>query len=168
MAREQWKDMAEAIGFLALVASLIFVGLQIRQDHQIERLQNAADFDDTMIEYARMINANREVWITGLEGANLSAADQVTFEAVSFAVWQKFFGLYTRSEILGGQRKYEVARQLASEMYIFPGLRGYVVARCDHHESMGFRRSFCRDVKEQLGKLDDGTLPPPEGKLYVL
>ena len=168
MAKEHWKDLAEAIGFVALIASLIFVGLQIRQDHQIERLQNAADFDDTMIEYARVINANREVWITGLEGADLSAADQVTFEAVAFAVWQKFFGLYTRSEIRGGQRKHQVARQLASEMYIFPGLRGYFNARCDHHESMGFRRSFCRDVREQLGKLDDGTLPPPEGKLYVL
>ncbi len=86
MARDQWKDVLEAIGFAALVASLIFVGLQIRQDHQIERLQNAADFDDTMIEYARVINANREVWIRGLEGAELSATDQVAFEAVSFAV----------------------------------------------------------------------------------
>ena len=36
----------EAIGFLALIASLIFVGLQIRQDHTIAKAQNAADFDD--------------------------------------------------------------------------------------------------------------------------
>ena len=63
MAREQWKDLVEAIGFVALIASLIFVGLQIRQDHKIARVENAADFDDTMIEYARVINANREVWI---------------------------------------------------------------------------------------------------------
>ena len=68
MAREHWRDRLEAIGFVILIASLIFVGLQLRQDHTIARAQNSADFDDTMIEYARVINANREVWIKGLEG----------------------------------------------------------------------------------------------------
>jgi hypothetical protein len=78
MAQDQWRDILEAIGFVILIASLIFVGLQIRQDHGIAQAQNAADFDDTMIEYARVINANREVWIKGLEGAELSPVDAVT------------------------------------------------------------------------------------------
>jgi hypothetical protein len=168
MTRQHLKDAIEAVGFVLLIASLIFVGLQIRQDHRIARAQNAADFDDTMIEYARVINANREVWIKGLEGAELSLVDQVTFEVVAFAVWQKFSGIHSRNDLLGGRGRDKVARQLASELYIFPGLRQYFLARCEHHESMGFLRSFCRDVKEQLGKLDDGTLPPPKGKLYVL
>ncbi len=100
MSRGQWKDLLEAIGFLVLIASLIFVGLQVRQDHKIARAQDAADFDDTMIEYARFINANRDVWIRGLEGAELSTLDQVTFESVAFAVWQKFTGLYRRDGLL--------------------------------------------------------------------
>ena len=140
MNREQMKVLVEAMGFVALIASLIFVGLQIRQDHRIARVQNAADFDDTMIEYARVINANREVWIKGLAGADLSLADQVTFEAVAFAVWQKFLGIYNRNALLEEGQQFRVARQVASELYIFPGLRGYFVARCDHHESMGFSR----------------------------
>ena len=94
MTREQWKSVFEAIGFMVLIASLIFVGLQIRQEHQIARAQNSADFDDTMIEYARVINANREVWKKGLEGEELPPTDQIAFEAVAFAVWQKFFGIY--------------------------------------------------------------------------
>lgn len=140
----------------------------MRQDHAIARAQEAADFDDTMIEYARVINANREIWIRGLEGDELSVADQVSFEAVAFAVWQKFNGTYVRDEFLGGRGKIGVARQIASELYIFPGLRSYFLARCSHQESMGYSRPFCGDVLQQLGKLDDGTLPPPEGKLYVL
>ena len=44
-----------------------------------------------------------------------------------------------------------VARQFASELHIFPGLRGYFLARCGHHESMGFSRLFCRDVNERRG-----------------
>ncbi len=165
MTRQQWL---EAVGFVLLIASLMFVGLQLRQDHRLAQAQNAADFDDTMIEYARVINANREVWIKGLEGAELTPPDQVAFETVAFAVWQKFFGLYERSEFLDGRPQKDIARQLASELYIFPGLRRYFVARCEHGESMGFSRPFYRDVRGQLGKLDDGTLPPPEGKLYVL
>ena len=168
MTRGQWKDLAEVVGFIALIASLIFVGLQIRQDQDIARIQNAADFDDTMIEYARVINANLDCWIRGLEGGDLSLEDQVSFEVVAFAVWQKFLGLYNREDFFERARKSEVARQLASELYIFPGLRNYFLARCGHHESMGFVRPFCSDVKEQLDNLDDGTLPPPEGKLYVL
>lgn len=138
------------------MASLIFVGLQIRQEHRLARAQNAADFDDTMIEYARVINANRKIWIRGLEGDELSLADQVSFEVVAFAVWQKFNALHARDCLLGVRGRDGIARQLASELYIFPGLRHDFVARCEHHESMGFSRSFCRNVKEQLGKLDDG------------
>ena len=168
MNREKWKSVFEAIGFVVLIASLIFVGLQIRQEHQIARAQNSADFDDTMIEYARVINANREVWKKGLEGEELPPTDQIAFEAVAFAVWQKFFGIYQRTDLLGYRPRDEIARQLASELYIFPGLRHFSVARCEYGESMGFSRPFCHDVREQLGRLDDGTPPPPEGKLYVL
>jgi len=169
MTREQWKDLLEAIGFVALIASLVFVGLQIRQDHTIARAQDAADFDDTMIEYARVINENRDVWVKGLEGAELSTLDQVAFESVAFTVWQKFNGLYLRNQILGDDAVLGgAARQIASEMFVYPGLRKYFLARCAHRESMGQIVSFCDDIRTQLKALDDGALPAPEGKLYVL
>lgn len=168
MIRAQWKEVLEFVGFLGLIASLIFVGLQIRQDNRIAQAQDAADFDDTMIEYARVINANREVWIQGLHGAELSPQDQVTFESVAFAVWQKFSGLYQRQILLEQQNGLSAARQLAAELFVFPGLRRYVLSRCQHRESIGQEISFCEDLRVQLKGYDEGTLPPPEGRLYVL
>jgi len=168
MNREQWKDVLEAIAIFGLIASLIFVGLQIRQDQTIARAQNAADFDDTMIEYARVINANREIWVKGLQGAELAPLDQVTFESVAFAVWQKFSGLYRRHALLNDGEQDGVVRQIAGELYIYPGLRQYFLSRCRHRESMGQKITFCDDVRTQLERFDDGTLPKPEGKLYVL
>jgi hypothetical protein len=168
MSRNNWKDLLEAIGFIALIASLIFVGLQMRQDRTLAQAQNAADFDDTMIEYASVINANREVWVNGLSGAELSVLDQVTFESVAFAVWQKFSGIYRRTKLLNEGNELRVARQVASELFIFPGLRQYFLSRCKHRESMGQSISFCEDVRTQLQKLDIGSLPAPEGTLYVL
>ena len=35
MAKNNWKDIAELIGIAAIVGSLIFVGLQMRQTHEI-------------------------------------------------------------------------------------------------------------------------------------
>ena len=35
MADRNWKDIAEFVGIAAIVASLVFVGLQMRQSHEI-------------------------------------------------------------------------------------------------------------------------------------
>ena len=43
MNRIQWKELFEAAGMLAIVASLIFVGLQVRQDQVIARSQLFSD-----------------------------------------------------------------------------------------------------------------------------
>ncbi len=168
MKLSHWKDTAELIGIAAIVASLIFVGLQLRQDRQFALSEYAADFNDTMIQYSSVIRENREIWLRGLEGSDLSLEDQVVFESVAFAVWQKFSGIYRQSQALyqtGGEM---AARQLAGELYTYPGLRNYVLSRCRHRESIGQEISFCDDIREQLKAFDDGTLSPPEGKLYVL
>ena len=167
MKISDWRQIAELIGIVAIVASLIFVGLQIRQEHTIALAQNAADFDDTMIEYARVINASREVWIRGLEGAELSPEDQVTFESVAFAVWQKFTGLYRRNRFLNQGSGMLAARQFAGELYTYPALRQYVLSRCRHRESIGQEIPLCDDVRIQLKAFDDGALSPPEGKSYI-
>jgi hypothetical protein len=51
----------------------------------------------------------------------------VTIEVVAFTVWQKFNGIYDRDNLLGGRGKDGVARQLASELYIYAGLKDYFV-----------------------------------------
>ena len=166
--RFDWKSVAEFVGIAAIVASLIFVGVQLRQDRQFALAENAADFDDTMIEYSSVIRENREIWLRGLEGAELSLEDQVVFESVAFAVWQKFSGIYRQSRFLYQTSGMMAARQLAGELYTYPGLRKYVLSRCRHRESIGQVIPWCDDVRDQLKAFDDGTLSPPEGKLYVL
>ena len=42
MKTTNWKDVAESVGIAAIVASLVFVGLQMRQDHVIARSELAA------------------------------------------------------------------------------------------------------------------------------
>jgi len=61
MKRADWKDTAELVGIAAIVASLIFVGLELRQSQQIaiatqyqERIDSATQFF-----YESLDNANR-------------------------------------------------------------------------------------------------------------
>lgn len=42
MKKTNWKDIAELVGIAAIVASLVFVGLQMRQDHVFARSELGA------------------------------------------------------------------------------------------------------------------------------
>ncbi len=51
MAKSNWKDIAEIIGIAAIVASLIFVGLQMKQSHEIalaDQYQSRAEAAQSM------------------------------------------------------------------------------------------------------------------------
>ena len=60
MKKTDWKDIAELIGIAAIVASLIFVGLQMKQDQQIAVAQLFAETDDS-------INSVWRLWLTSTE-----------------------------------------------------------------------------------------------------
>lgn len=55
MSVTNWKTIGEAIGLLAIVASLIFVGFQMRQDRTIARSELASDGFDRMSEIAHIL-----------------------------------------------------------------------------------------------------------------
>jgi len=55
MAQKEWKEIAELIGIAAIVGSLIFVGMQMRQTHQIA----LANQYQARFESVREINATR-------------------------------------------------------------------------------------------------------------
>ena len=169
MTNRNWKDIAELVGITAIVASLLFVGLQMRQEQAIARYQGYSDFNNTMLEYARVINDNRDAWIRGLSGDELTPEEQVSFEVAGFAVYQKFAGLHRRVTVLpGGRTPDQIARQLAADMHLYPGLGNYIHARCSHLDSMGYVPDFCADVLEQYERIESGEYPPASGNIYVL
>ena len=79
MKNSSWKDYAEIIGIAAIVASLIFVGLQMRQDREIAVANVQATFLELFVEIRSDINQNAEIWYSGLAGDQLSGADAIIF-----------------------------------------------------------------------------------------
>lgn len=73
------KDIAELVGFAAIIASLVFVGLQLRQSEVIARselnatvLANKIAVNATIIEHA-------DIWERGNRGEKLVGADVTIF-----------------------------------------------------------------------------------------
>ena len=50
MSTTSWKDIAEFIGIIAIVASLIFVGLELQQDRQLTRAQLGSNANEFMAQ----------------------------------------------------------------------------------------------------------------------
>ncbi len=48
MNKNHWKELFEATGMLAIIASLIFVGLQVQQDRHLTRAELAAQSFDNL------------------------------------------------------------------------------------------------------------------------
>jgi hypothetical protein len=80
MKTNSWRESAELIGILAIVASLIFLGLQIRQTQAIATSDMNASALLTTLEESNAIIENAEVWAKGNAGEDLSAVEEVIFE----------------------------------------------------------------------------------------
>ena len=89
MKKANWREIAELIGIAAIVASLIFVGIQLRQDEQIAQAERLATQQILDLEITRFIDERAEVWRKGLAGEEQSENDQISFEMISYALFRQ-------------------------------------------------------------------------------
>ena len=75
-----WKIIAESVGIISIVLSLVFVGLQLRQSQVIARNDIDGQFLENRIEAVGQINDHVNIWVRGLAGDKLSDDDAVVFE----------------------------------------------------------------------------------------
>ena len=83
MKFEQWNEIAELVGTVAVVASLIFVGLQLQQTRQqleqegkIALTEMNSNHVTNVIESDNAIIQNVDIWLRGNAGEQLSRAEQ--------------------------------------------------------------------------------------------
>ncbi|NIL94690.1 MAG: hypothetical protein GTO71_09665 [Woeseiaceae bacterium] len=70
MNRQQWKDLAEAVGFAAIVSSLIFVGIETRNSARQSELQTQAL---EIAAYQALMSNIDEINALGLQSAEAAA-----------------------------------------------------------------------------------------------
>ncbi len=80
MKFKEWNEIAELVGIAAVVGSLIFVGLQMKQAQEIANAERRMMLVANGIEINNAINENADIWARGLSGEELSIAHTVIFE----------------------------------------------------------------------------------------
>jgi len=166
MTREQWKDWLEGFGIVAIIGSLIFVGLQMRQAQSIAvaEAEGAQQTIDNRVPDA--INQHAGVWSKGASGRELSEAEAIIFEnLVIIASTQAFFS-YSQRKILNHPRADLAAHRFAFFLFQNPGARhvwmNYIhdLERADAVLSVDIQAipEWREMIRNDLMKLDQSTI----------
>ena len=75
MNTERLQDWLQILGIIGIIASLVFVGQQLKQDRHIAESEAWLSYVDTQVALSQLINENAKIWAEGLGGADFSAAD---------------------------------------------------------------------------------------------
>ncbi len=170
MKPTQWKGYAELIGIGAIIASLIFVGQQLRLDRQIAMGEAWLQYVEMQLSLSELVGRNSELWIKGLDGEELTPADQLRFDEIVRAVEAGFTSRFARSSmgLRGTLRADWEALKFAHEIYVHIGLRESVLRRWSRWQRLSDDEPrFRTEVKQYLEKFDAGDLKPDDEKTYM-
>lgn len=173
MKKTNWREFAELIGIAAIVASLIFVGFQLRQDGRIAQAERLAAQQILDLEITRFIDDRAEVWRKGLAGEEQSENDQISFEMISYALFRQQANEYRTRFFLSGVEAELAVRTYAFFLYQNPGARAWfdklVGSRVSADRAYGLPDEitfFPKIVDDQLHYLDEHE--PQEIESYYL
>jgi len=168
------KDWLETIGMLAIVASLVFVGLQMKQDRSIATVDSYDGVASTDLQLAELIGDHSELWRRGLDGEELSVEEQIQFHVLAKAVESSFLISWRRALELDVYNPDSELRDYAMALHSHVGLRKYFEAKHSRYATTdaAFNESadygaFGGAVRERLEYLVTNSVPVPETKAYV-
>jgi len=80
MKNLDWKTSAELVGIAAIVVSLIFLGLQLKQNQDIAVSEINASHHASLVELNNGIADHASVWFRGNTGLDLDQAEMVVYQ----------------------------------------------------------------------------------------
>ena len=160
MKTMNWKVIVETIGVFAIVASLIFVGLQMRQSQEIAIAETFLSITSGEIDLYEVTNRHAELWEKANGGAELSDAEALIFRNLVTSIDRLAHRSNRQLRRLGhtGASRDQTA-DLASFLYQNPAARKVWVSlwetRIRHRIAIGaFVSPFPQEVNAHLESLD--------------
>ncbi len=123
MNYKSWLPIAELLGIVAVVASLIFVGLEIKQSREIARSDWTGVLSQEQIAYDSLLMAQPEVWRKGCLGDELSPSERNIFIRQFSSFYYVAFARWLRGNIgINGADPGWVSKEYAKNLHRYPGL----------------------------------------------
>ena len=171
-----WKSAAELVGIAAIVASLVFVGLQMRQDQRLTETQVFVDSESVLVQLAELFNETRDVWNKGLRNEELSESEESTFRILARALDRRRWLQYERSLRVETIQPERYVEAYAYDLYRFPGLRRIYLehgqfledrSRALGRQSPNSATGFREKVLNLLAKLEESAMPVDKTENYL-
>lgn len=169
-----WKTTAEFVGISAIIGSLIFVGMQLRQEQAIAIVDTYGPIVESNEAVLSLIGEQPEIWEKGLLGDELSTSEEIVFSGMVRAVFSRHAHMYIRFSRIGPGDPAEIMKDFAYAIYIFPGLRRQWEADYEfqNHRDAALNRSqtfldFRFETDQYLSNLDNRKPSIPAKKQLI-
>lgn len=118
------KDIAEIIGLVAIVASLVFVGIQLRQTQNIAMAEGYSNLFSTRIEVANSVKEDVDIWRKGAAGEELDETESPIFAILVNQINEAAVqGFLHAQQVASADEAQFGARDFAGFLYQNPGAR---------------------------------------------
>jgi hypothetical protein len=160
MKSMNWKVIVETVGIAAIVASLIFVGLQMRQSQEIAIAETFLSILTSEIEIYNATNEHAELWAKVSSDGELTDAEVIIFENLVASIDSTAHRSRSQLERLGHTNAANLqSADLASFLFQNPAARKVWVSMWDtrtRHRTVthGYMSTFPSEVIAYLESLD--------------
>jgi len=122
MKSEKLNDWLQLVGLFGIMASLFFVGMQVRQTQAIGEGESATNFIESTIAGRAMLAEHADVWVRGCLNEELSVVDQAVFAHLYRGYTQSsyFAWLAARNGILEVDAD-TITNAFAANIHRYPG-----------------------------------------------
>ena len=134
MKSTSWKDIAELVGITAIVLSLLFVGLQLKQAQQLAVEDRVNYTNERQNAIRELIVSNADIWQKACIGEPLDPASRIIAGKIFDAWTDHMIGeiVLRRDGIrqsTAAQQK--IIEEIAAQFWVYPGLEELAFSRED-------------------------------------
>ena len=123
MMIDRWKTIAEFAGITGIIVSLVFIGLQLRQEHRVALVELAFNATESYYEQRNGTIENAAVWVKGNAGVDeLSPAETAIYDALIQKAFANAYWIAYAQQQLGDTRAVSV-HDFAWFLHENPGAR---------------------------------------------
>lgn len=122
MESKKLNDWLQIVGLFGVIASLIFVGIQVRQTQVIAEGESAMLSIEPTIAARQLLIDNIDVWIKGCAGESMSASEQAAFAQLHRGYTQiAYFAWLTSRHNILDLNPDDLVFGLAANIHRYPG-----------------------------------------------
>jgi len=134
---KKFNEIAELVGILAIVTSLVFVGLELRQSQNLAKAELMANYLANSTEKNSAIIAEPDIWVRGNAGEILTPAEQAVFEHQVLNEQDRAWFAVEQYKLIGYSDYLESdAAEMAMFLHKNPGARTVWLAREDERANI--------------------------------